>query len=239
MYSNLARLNIFLLTVLLGITISLQIKNLNNKYEYVPLKVIHDYKKAIEKENAEIDNLKDVIANYNEKIKEFENVKIREGDITKLLKTELIELKTISGFTDVEGPGIIIIMDDGSRELYEGEDPNVLIVHNVDVLNIINDLKNAGAEAISINNQRVLSISEIDCSGYTIKINGREYAQPFIIKAIGEPKHLEAAIKAPGTYGNLLKEIGLFIEVNTSVSITIPKYSEDISYDYLQVKEGE
>ncbi|WIF94748.1 DUF881 domain-containing protein [Caminicella sporogenes] len=237
MYKN--KLNIFLLTLILGITISLQIRSFNKEYEYVPLRVIYDYKKQIDKEKTELKKLKEVINDYTAKINEYEDAKIRDGDITKVLKKELNEVKKISGFTDVEGPGIIIIMNDGSRKLYEGENPNVLIVHNIDVLNIINDLKNAGAEAISINNQRLLFNSEIDCSGYTLKINKQEFAQPFIIKAIGNPKQLEAAVKAPGTYGNLLKEIGLFFEVNTSISIKIPKYSEELTFKYLQIKEGE
>ncbi|MDK2918219.1 MAG: hypothetical protein PWQ37_952 [Candidatus Petromonas sp.] len=234
-----SKLNILLLTIILGIAISFQIKNLNPKYKYVPLKVIYDYKKVIQKEKAEINNLRPLIESYKEKIQAYETAKDKDGDITSLLKNEISQFKTISGFTDVQGPGIILIIDDGSRKLYEGEDPNNIIVHNIDILNIINDLKVAGAEAISINGQRVLSNSEIDCNGPTIKINGQLFAQPFIVKAIGEPKHLEAAIKAPGTYGNLLKEVGLFIEVNTSINIRIPKYSEDLTFDFLQVKEGD
>lgn len=239
MHLNLSKFIVFVLTIVLGISISFQIKNLNNGYEYVPLKVIYDYQKSLEIEKAENENLEVLIENYKMKIKEYEDTKAQGGDIEDLLKNEIEEFKALSGYTEIQGPGIIIIMDDASRELYDGEDPNNVLVHEVDVLNIVNDLKIAGAEAISINGQRLLSTSELNCSSYTIKINNQEYAQPFIIKAIGEPKVLEAAIKAPGTYANLLKDYGLFIEANTSVNITIPRFSEEFAYKYLKIEEGD
>lgn len=234
-----SKFNILVLTILLGIAISFQIKNLSTRHEYVPLKVIYDNKKILDKERAEVENLKAVIQDYKNRIEEYDRVKAKDGDITKVLKSEIQRMKTLSGYTKVEGPGVIVILDDGSRQLYEGENPNNILVHDIDVLNIINDLKSAGAEAISVNGQRLLPTSEIVCSAYTVQINGQEYGQPFVIKAIGEPKHLEAAIKAPATSGYFLKEIGLFVEVNTSVNIKIPKVSEDLYFQFLKVKEGD
>jgi len=236
---NLTKFIVFLLTTLLGISIAFQIKDTNKRYQYVPLKTIYDYQKQLDKEKAEITNLNILIESYKNKITEYENVRLKDGDITNLLKEEIKEYKNLAGYNDMQGPGIILIMDDAVRDLYEGEDPNNVIVHNIDVLNIVNDLKIAGAEAISINGQRLLANSEIDCSGYTIKVNSEEYGMPIIIKAIGEPKQLEAAIKAPGTYGNFLKDFGLFLEVNTSVSIKVPKFSEEIIYNYLTNEEGD
>lgn len=228
MKKNYMRLNILILTVILGILISFQYKSINGDYEYVSLDKIQDYKQNLEKEKAEIAQLNTAIDDYKSKIDEFRITKIKDGDITQLLQKEIKEYKTISGLTDVYGPGVIIIIDDATRELYQGENPNDVLVHNVDILNIVNDLKTAGAEAISINNQRVLSSSEIDCSGYTIKINGQEYGHPYVIKAIGDPQHLEAAINAPMAYGYMLKLYGIFIEVNSSTYIKIPKFDDSL-----------
>lgn len=234
MKKSYSRLNIMILTIILGVLISFQIKSMNGQNEHVSLEEVRDYKQSLEKERAEIENLKSVIADRKTRINNFNATKIKDGDITKLLNEEIKEFKTLAGFTDVYGPGVIIIIDDASRELYEGEDPNLLLVHNLDILNIINDLKAAGAEAISINNQRILSNTEIDCSGYTIEINGVDYGHPFVIKAIGEPNHLEAAINAPMTNGHMLKDYGIFVEVNPSTYIKIPKYDGTISYEYIK-----
>ncbi len=231
-----SKVTIMILTLILGFLISVQIKNINNRYEYVPLETIRDYKQNIEKEKAEIENLKLLIDEYKTKVNDYKNTKIKDGDITNLLEDELKTYKTLSGFNDVYGPGVMIIISDATRELYEGENPNELLVHDLDVLTIINDLKIAGAEAISINNQRVLSSTGISCSGYTIEVNGVDYGLPFIIKAIGNPNHLQAAVDGPNTTGYWLQEYGIFLEVNTRTHIKIPKFDEDISYEYLITK---
>jgi len=106
---------------------------------------------------------------------------------------------------------------------------------------IINDLRAAGAEAISINNQRVLSTSEIKCGGPIIRINGRSVGSPFYIKAIGDPKLLSAAINAPNTYGYALKTIDqIVIETTVEDNIVIPAYNGDFDFKYAKpVKEGD
>lgn len=237
MKGSYSKVTIMILTIILGVLISVQIKNINNKYEYVSLETIRDYKQNIEKEKAEIENLKSLINDYEKKTIEYQTTKLKDGDITKLIESEIKEYETRSGFNDVYGPGVMIIITDASRELMEGENPNDLIVHDIDILTIINDLKVAGAEAISINNQRVLSSTGISCSGYTIEVNGRDYGLPFIIKAIGNPSHLQAAINGPNTTGYWLKEYGIFLEVNTRTYIKVPKFDEDISYKYLITKK--
>ncbi|MCG8539747.1 MAG: DUF881 domain-containing protein [Clostridia bacterium] len=232
-----SRLNILILSIILGFLISIQIRNINDRHEYVSLDTIRDYKQSLEKERTEIEKIELQIEDIQDKIDDYRTTKIRDGDITKALNDEVNKYKMISGLTNVHGPGVIIIIDDATRELIEGEDPNAVLVHDMDLLNIINDLKTAGAEAISINNQRILSSTEIDCSGFTIEINGQDYGHPYIIKAIGEPGHLEAAINGPITTGYLLKEYGIFVEVNVSAYITIPKYDGDMEYEYLITKK--
>src|SRR5690606_19334456 len=100
--------------------------------------------------------------------------------------------------------------------------------------------KTAGAEALSINGQRIMSISEIQCAGATITINNYTYGQSFIIKAIGDPDILGAAVKSPESYATILKDVyGLGLEVATYENIRIAKYHGDIAWKYLTPKEGE
>lgn len=230
-------MNTLVFFILLGMLISLQIKSVTKDYLYVPLDVIYDYKLDIESEKKEIANLKKIINERNNRITSYEKIKSEGGILKEAMVEELENQKLIGGFLDVEGPGILIVVDDAERELYEGEEPNNVLVHDIDVLNIINDLKIAGAEAISINGQRLLSTSEINCAGHSIRINNQFFAQPFIIKAIGDAKVLEASLTAPGTYGAFLQEVGLYLEVNTGINIRIPKYSEEMNFNYLKVSE--
>ena len=141
----------------------------------------------------------------------------------------------ISGNTDIKGRGIVVEIRDSDREIKDGENPNNIIVHDQDVLHIINDLKLAGAEALSVNGQRLLFMSEIRCSGPTITINGKTFGQPFVIAATGPLDEMKQAITAPDSYAYLLKSVyGIGIDFFTEESLTIPKYSKTINFKYLK-----
>ena len=105
----------------------------------------------------------------------------------------------IVGTTEVTGAGVIVTLSDSKRDASTTLNVNDLLVHDVDVLSVINELKNAGAEAICINNQRLVPTSSIVCGGNIIEINGEKVGAPFEIKAIGLPEQL-AALSRPGGY---------------------------------------
>lgn len=229
-----------LMFCILGFTIVLQFRNDLEDYSFVSLKTLNDIQGSISKEKEEINNFKQLLVSAEEKLKEYQQALQEDGSIKDVLRSEIETMKLVSGFVDVEGPGIIIKLSDSERELYEGEDPNDLVVHDGDVLTILNDLKIAGAEAISINGQRILNNSEIKCTGPTITINNYTYGQPFIFKAIGNPETLDAAIKAPGTYAWDLKEVyGLVVESYTSDRVRISKYQGDTTLKHIKPMEGD
>ena len=98
---------------------------------------------------------------------------------------------------------------------------------------IINELKNAGAEAISINDQRIVPTTSISCGGNIIDINGEKVGTPFVIKAIGLPEQL-AGLSRPGGYLEILKGASVGVELKKSNNITISKYTGVINYQYAQ-----
>jgi len=231
---------IVVLCIILGFFIAIQLKNVQGDYNFVSLNTIADLQNMVQREQGEISNIKELILSNKNKLIEYEKAILEGGSIKDVLEKENEQLKIISGFVDLEGPGIIIKLSDSERELYEWEDPNNVIVHDSDVLNIINDLKTAGAEAISINGQRLMSISEIICAGATITINNHTYGQPFIIKAIGNQDTLSAAVKSPDAYASILRDVyGLGLDVEIYANVRISKYHNNINWRYLTPKEGE
>lgn len=231
---------IALMLSILSFTIILQFRNVVEDYSFVSLKNIEDLHAAISKEREEIKDLKALITSNKEKLKEYHSALVEEGSIQDVLKNEIDNMKLVGGFQDVEGPGIIIKLQDSDRELYEGEHPDDLVIHDGDILIILNALRVAGAEVLSVNGQRVLSTSEIKCTGPTITINNHTYGQPFIIKAIGDPETLDAAIKAPGSYAEYLKEVyGLKVESYVSYLVKIPKYKGSIFLKNITPMEGD
>lgn len=231
---------LFLFCILIGLLISIQSRIITGTFLYISPKVIQDYETSIQSEKIEIQQIRTLISEKNARLDEYNELSGESEGLFSSMTQELNNLKLISGFTDVQGEGVIVILDDGTRELIEDEKPIDIIVHDMDILAIINDLKIAGAEAISINGQRLINSTEINCAGHSVRINNQFFAQPFIIKAIGDPKMLESALSAPGTYGELLREYGLILNVDKSLNIRIKKYSEELDYKFLKnTEEGE
>lgn len=137
------------------------------------------------------------------------------------------------GMTEVTGSGVIVTLSDGKKDPATVLNASDLIVHDADVLSVINELKNAGAEAISINDQRIVPTTSISCGGNIIDINGEKVGAPFEIKAIGLPEQL-AALSRQGGYLEILKEASVGVELKKSNHITIPKYTGVITYKYAQ-----
>lgn len=193
--------------------------------------------------NYEENNLRAEVLRYKEryenKYKELEKAeseleKARQNatqDNSELEKKEE-EITTgnkILGLTEVTGPGVIVTLTDSKKDISSALDPSLLLVHDLDVLSVINELKNAGAEAISINGQRIVSTTGITCGGNIIEINGEKVGAPFEIKAIGLPEQL-AALSRPGGYLQLLQDYSIGAELKKSNSITIPKYTGTLTY---------
>jgi len=117
-------------------------------------------------------------------------------------------------------------MTDSDRDADNGEDPNDLIIHDIDILRLLNDLRKSGATAISINGERVLGKTQIKCSGSTITVNDTTYGQPFVIRAIGDIDSLNAAVLSPESYTYSLKEVyGINIEVESINNMKIKRIS--------------
>lgn len=146
-------------------------------------------------------------------------------------------LKMFSGQTDVTGPGVIIILDDSTKTVRK-EDPNLYLVHDEDMLKVINELRAAGAEAISINGQRLIATSEIRCAGPTVSVNNVRSAPPFEIRAIGSIKDLVAAINMRGGVADTLKVWGIKLEIQEVPELLIPAYTATTQFKYAVAAES-
>lgn len=180
-------------------------------------------------------------AYYELEKSETELKKVREtasqDDATSLAKQEQIkENNILLGLSKVTGQGIKITLTDNkapTNDLLSLVNPSSRIVHNNDLLEIVNALKNADAEAISINGQRVVSTTAITCEGTVIKVNGQKITSPFEIKAIGSQALFAGALTMPGGYLEIMKDNGVLVDIEYLDKITIEKYDGVISYKYV------
>ncbi len=226
---------IFIICFIVGFTLSVQAKMINGQHLFVSAKAITDLKTSIDSELKDTEKVQKLVDEAKIALKDYKTTKPEDAAafISKLSKERDL-YKMISGGFDLRGPGVIVIIDDGTRDLFEGEDPNNVLVHDADLLIIINELKSAGAEAIAINGQRIVDASEIACSGYTVRINGQFFARPFKIEAIGDSARMLAILVAPESYGALLKDYGLTFNAVISDDVSISKYTENTTYKYMK-----
>lgn len=159
-----------------------------------------------------------------------------EGSTEK--EEELKKNNILIGLTDVSGEGVIVTLKDNPNVSLDSTilDPSMVIVHFGDILGIVNELKNAGAEAISINDQRVVSTTSITCEGNVINVNGEKISSPFIIKAIGSSIYMHSALTRPG---GTIENLNQYIQasVKQSNNITIKKYTGIINPKYMKYSE--
>lgn len=230
-----------IMCLLMGFSFVLLARGGNGMPQYVSPKAISDLQVNIDAEKQELENKRKLFMQTEQKLEEYENLaKVDDASLSNKLEEELEFYKIASGETAVKGQGVKIIVDDGTRDLYEGENINTLLVHDGDILALLNDLKKSGAEAISVNGQRIINTSSISCSGYTIRINGVFYARPFEIHAIGDAKRMAENLTGPEGYGTLLKMWGVIFELTIEQEMVIPQYTGDQTYKHaMKVKEGE
>ena len=97
---------------------------------------------------------------------------------------------------------------------------------------MINELRSAGAEAISLNGERLIATSEVRCTGAVVTVNGRRYAAPYIIFAIGDPTTLYNALTMRNGVVDILGQWQIDVEVTMSEKLLIPKYNGALELEY-------
>lgn len=219
--------------MIIGILIAIQMKIKVESYAPVTINALEITKKEIININTEITELNRIIESKEKELAILDSIDKGDENIIDLLVEDIKNNKMNLGHMSLEGPGITISMYDNPEERPFDFNLNNDIIHDIDILYIINDLKIAGAEAISVNGERVISKSEIKCAGPTIRINERTSATPFVIKAIGDPKQLIASVNAPGTNGDILKNVyNKGFDTTVEDLIKIPGYRGILNFRY-------
>ena len=119
------------------------------------------------------------------------------GETQSDLGERLAAQASAAGFTAVTGPAVTVTLDDAPSSITaDGLDPDLLVVHQQDIQAVVNALWSGGAEAMTIQGQRVISTTAVKCVGNTVVLHGIPYAPPYLISAIGNQPRLRAALQA-------------------------------------------
>lgn len=208
---------ILCLILTFAITVQLRVSSLSES-ESSQTKITDKLKDEIFRLNDENVKLAEKFQNTTSELDDARN-QAAQNDSSSKDTSELIKKYTIvSGKTDVTGQGIII--------KYKPSDNEAKADMVKDLRDIVNEIKNAGAEAIEINNQRIVGTTAIEMVKNKIEINDTEVSGNFIIKAIGDSNLMYSGLIRPGGTIENIRESGVGIEINSENTIKINKYNE-------------
>lgn len=214
----------------------------------IQVKTIDEANKEVGKITSGNDGLRDEILQlrdkYNNKYKELEEAELKLEQVrTQAVannaedaekERQIKQMEKLLGKTEEKGEGIVIVLDD-NRDISADEVLNVgdYIVHYYDLMYITNELFNAGATAVSINDQRITTATGIMCDGNITRVNGEMVGVPITIKAIGFPEMLEGQLTRTGGYLEYLRNY-VKIDVQKLNDIAIPKFDGVYGTDYIK-----
>lgn len=221
-----ARIVVGLVFVVLGFMLSVQFKT-TERQKTIHYERVEDLSERLKSVEAEKEKLEDELDN------------MRKNGSSALIDSEMERLMLLSGTTDVKGRGVEIVLDDSSIPSRPGENPNLYIIHDEDLLRVLNELRAAGAEAIALNDQRIVAMSEVRCAGPTVSVNNVRSAPPYTIKAIGDPKNLTSALRLRGGVVETFEFWGIHVKINTSDDVHIPAFKGMRTFEYAQTVEKE
>jgi len=219
-----------LVCMVLGVMLSVQFKVQQSVASSTALQRTEDLARRLREAEKDREDLQKEVSDLRAKMAQMAEGK----NVIANLTSELDRTRVMAGLVDVFGPGVVVVMDDSKRPRKPGEDPNAFIIHDDDILSVVNELRAAGAEAISINGQRVVTTTEIRCLGPVISINGVRTAPPIEIIAIGDPQTLEAGLRIRDGIIDNLGVWGILVTVKREEKLVVPAYKGPVRFQFAQ-----
>ena len=210
----------------LSFAIVIQTRSLNsNNSPFLKIEADNELRNELLKCKEKYDSTLNLLEKTEKNLKEIREKSV-ENDENALAKQEEIKKNNeILGLTDITGQGVFITIKTNQIDNQLKEDMNC----------IVNELKNSGAEGISINDERIILNSSIICRENNIEVNGVIIQSPFEIKAIGDTKLIYNNLMRPGGYIELINNGAKKAEVNKVNKIIIKKYSGNIKSEYMKI----
>jgi Uncharacterized protein conserved in bacteria len=227
-----SQVGVAVVCVILGFMVAYQFKvlmkqdkallNTNNKNSTDVTVEIEQYKKQKQELETKVDDLQN-------QVKDYEKAAAGKSDATKNMLKELEDTRILTGTTDVSGQGITIYLTPDTKIFGNNTEDHITDKH---LVYLVNELRFAGAEAISINDIRVVSRTGIRNAGNYILINDEKISpsRRIVIQAIGDKSLLYSAMSFPEVFSDFK---GLCdVKFEKADDITIKKYNKTYKFEY-------
>lgn len=220
--------SILLVAVSLGLMMAFQFRTTSSVEQGVPYG--REQELTVEKLQLEKDltHLREESADLSGKLEEAGK---GYSEAAVAFESELSKIKLYAGLVPVEGPGVEVILEN-YPDSKQDSNPKIYSIKDDDLLRVINELRGAGAEAMAINNQRILATSEIRRAGNHIVVNMVNISAPYRVTAIGDATTLQSSLMIRGGLAEYLNDRGIAINVNVKEKILIPAFTGGLRFDY-------
>ena len=234
MKNNEANIFVFIASIIVGIMISLNM-SFSNKETTVILDT-KQYEEAVNNKTRLQDQINSMKDQYNlsyDKLNKYDDVGLNNTKVAQEMQNELLKNKMFFGTTDIHGTGVRITLDDAPAELRTA-DSNNYMVHNYDIAIVLDELKCAGAEAISINGERITDKTSVNCDSVFIQANGIQVYTPFNIDAIGNKDIIyEYMNRKEGHLKQMSILRSLSVDIHEVEEVKINGFYKDINSKFL------
>ncbi len=227
------QISILIMCAILGFAMSIQFNSVKSRPKEDSANArTEDLQKmlAAEKEKTtalqeQIKQMQTTIDNYRESIEQT-------GSAYKGMEEDLMRAENLAGLTNVYGPGVTVTLED-AKITGNVTSPETFIIHDSDVRAVVNELLAAGAEAVTVNDERIISTTAIRCVGPVLLVNNARSGTPFVIKAIGNPDTLENALNMTGGIVSELRSVKINVSIQKEERIDMNAYSGVVNFNYL------
>lgn len=231
------RIAIGIVCMILGMVLSMQYKVIQNNYlnGITPSKRQSDLVNELIALKEEKSSLISELEEKMEILDDIEESASQDNAIIKNLTRTIEKYEILAGMTDVVGEGIVLTIDNPPSDPTSIYEYNI-IYHYETLVSLINELNAAGAEAISINDQRIVSTTEIRIAGNGLNVNYVPQSVPLVIKAIGKKNALEGALTGIEGKISRLRDFQLLVDLKTMDEIIIPRFRGSTEFDYVKTR---
>jgi uncharacterized protein YlxW (UPF0749 family) len=184
--------------------------------------------------------LKQQIADLRSQLSEAQGTDVQRKSTLLDIDNEITRQRITAGMVALRGSGVTVTLDDSTaRSIPENEDPANYILHEYDLRDVLNALWIAGAEAISVNGERIVSNTSLYCVGTTILCNATRLSPPYEIHAIGDPQSMSAALYGSSQMEKLNQRAQIYdlpITIRESTDVFVPAYNGSFVFKYATVQ---
>ncbi|ACA59938.1 DUF881 domain-containing protein [Candidatus Desulforudis audaxviator] len=214
--------------LVLGLMLSTQFRVQQEKVQTTTVKRIEQLAQEVEATRSERDALRVRIRELRKELDQVAGESQHER-----LRTELETVRIQSGMLSVTGPGIEVILSDSSLPSQSGQNPNFYVLHDEDLVRVLNELRAAGAEALAINGERIVATSEVLCIGPAVRVNKtKRLTPPYVITAIGNQDTMISALEMRDGVMDTLKYWGIQVSVRRVAEAVVPAYTGPTAFKY-------